>query len=186
MTGTILSLAALVLGTAAAPVMVWLWAAGLIQCRRRRALRAWTALFLAALALLTLGSGVLAALDLAWRSRTLRALYGLLFLGGAGAMLSAVRALPELPWPEEDRRRWRGIACGACCAVLLGTLVLGRWVTALTAGPEQVAVRDGQQVVAVDEGWMDYCMAYYPYRGPLVRGGTALEVVSEYAGGAER
>ena len=114
MTGTILSLAALALGTAAAPVMVWLWAAGLIQCRRRRALRAWTALFLAALALLTLGSGVLAALDLAWRSRTLRALYGLLFLGGAGAMLSAVRALPELPWPEEDRRRWRGIACGAC------------------------------------------------------------------------
>ena len=59
-------------------------------------------------------------------------------------------------------------------------------MTALTAGPEQVAVRDGQQVVAVDEGWMDYCMAYYPYRGPLVRGGTALEVVSEYAGGAER
>ena len=66
--------------------------------------------------LLTLGSGVLAALDLAWRSRTLRVLYGLLFLGGAGAMLSAVRALPELPWPEEDRRRWQGISRVAFCA----------------------------------------------------------------------
>ncbi len=186
MTGTILSLAALVLGTAAAPIMAWLWAAGLIQCGRRRALRAWTALFLTALALLILGSGALAALDLAWRSRTLRALYGLLFLGGAGAMFSAVRALPELPWPEEDRRRWRGIACAAFCAVLLGALVLGRWLTAVTAGPELVTVRDGQQVVAADEGWMDYCMAYYPYRGPLVRGNTALEVVSEYTGGAER
>lgn len=188
MTGTILTLAALVLGTAAAPVMVWLVAMGLIRRKRRRALTAWTALFLAALALLTAGSAVLAALDLTWRSRVIRALYVLLFTGSAGAMLSAVRVLPELlaAWPERDRRSWEIIACGGFCAVLLGSLVLGRWLTALTARPDREVIRGGRQAVEVDEGWMDYCVAYYPYRGPLVRGSTAMETVSEYMGGAGR
>ena len=188
MTGIILSLTALALGTAAAPVMAWLWAMSMIRCRGRRALAAWSALLLIALVLLTAGSAVLASLDLAWRSRTLRVLYALLLLGGAGVMLSTVRVLPELlaAWPEKERRRWRRIAWGCCCAVLLGALVLGRWLTALTAGPDQAVVRDGRQMVAVDEGWMDRCMVYYSYRGPLVRGNTALETISEYMGGAER
>lgn len=181
MTGTTLSLLAGILGLPAALGMAWLVLACLIRCRGW-ALTVWTGVFAAALAMLTAGSGGLAALDLAWRAWVMNTLYAALFAGGAGAMIAAIRALPRLlaEWPERSLRRWRIAACLACCLALLGALVLGRWLTAITTGEERVVERDGSQAVEVDEGWMDRCMVYYPYRGPLVRGRTALEIVSEY------
>ncbi len=83
-------------------------------------LRAWTALFLEALALLTLGSGVLAALEFCVAGPGAPGPVGSSSGGARGPMLSAVRALPELPWQEEDRRRCGEIACGALLAPCWG------------------------------------------------------------------
>lgn len=181
MTGTILTLTAALVGLAAAPGMVWLVAACLIRCRRR-ALVIWTAVFLTALVLLALGGAVLAGWALAWRSWLVRGLYAVLVFSGVGAMAAAVRALPELltGWPERTLRRWRQIAGVALCAAALGSLVLWRWAVAITTGDDRVVTRGDRQMVEVDEGWMDRCLVYYPYRGPLVRGNMALEIVSEY------
>lgn len=179
MTGSLLTLAAGLLWLAAAPGMAWLVLVCLIRCRRRRALAVWTGVFIAALALLTAGGAVLTGQELAWRSGVVRGLYAALFLGGAGAMTAAVCALPELlaGWPERSLRRWRRMAGAALCAAVLGSVVLWRWAAALTAGDDRVVTRNGRQVVEVDEGWMDRCLVYYPYRGPLVRGNAALETV---------
>lgn len=181
MTMAVLFLLAVILGLPASLGMAWLVLTCLIRCRGR-ALTAWTGVFTAALALLTAGSGGLAALDLAWRAWVMDALYAVLFAGGAGAMIAAVRALPRLltEWPERSRIAWRRSACLGLCLTVLGALAAMGALTAITTGEERVVARDGAQAVEVDEGWMDRCMVYYPYRGPLVRGRTALEIVSEY------
>lgn len=158
-------------------------AACLARCRgsHRKWLALWGGAFLAAAALATAGGRFLGLFHLAWRSNMLYVFFAVMFFSGLGGLYCTLRCLPELLAAlEEPARRFRvAMARTACVLVIFCTLVLGPFAAAFSTWGDWVADRNGQQVVMVNMSWMDFCVICYDYRGPLVRGDTPLEVITE-------
>lgn len=155
----------------------------LTRCRgvHRKWLAVWSGAFLTAAVLATVGSWLLKQFHLAWRSNVLYVLFAVIFFCGLGGLYCVLRCLPELlAGLEPPAQRFRVImARAACVLIVFCTLTLGPFAAAFSAWGDWVADRNGQRVVMVNESWMDFCVVCYDYRGPLVRGSTALEFITE-------
>lgn len=148
----------------------------LICCRGKNHRRlAWTAVvFLAAMALLFLGSILLGIFRLTWRSLPMLLLGGVLLVSGWAGILFTMACVLPMEMPELSktlRRAAKGVLLVFAAAVLLVTLWAGP--LALLFGfyrEERVVEYRGQTLLEVDDGFLDSHYSYYAYCGPLVRG----------------
>lgn len=127
--------------------------------------------FLGTLLLWAGGNWVLGQFGLAWRNWVVWPLAILLFLSGVWGIVCDIRCLREL---LRDRKALRlgvtVLSVAAGMMILWYGGLIGAIAVGLGAGPERVVSWEGQRLVEVDESFMDVLYAYYPYRGPLVRG----------------